>query len=71
MRVLSPGSCQTVSHRGRPGGDHVRHRIIRFRRLKCYEILNLQPKGGKAKPYQVKQIRQVILKYRLANAFDD
>ncbi|MEM6258205.1 MAG: type II toxin-antitoxin system HicA family toxin [Planctomycetota bacterium] len=30
------------------------------------EILNLQPlKGGKAKPYQVKQCRNVITKYRL------
>lgn len=30
------------------------------------EILNLQPKdGGKAKPYQVKQVRQVIIRYRL------
>lgn len=30
------------------------------------EILNLQPReGGKAKPYQVKQVRQVILKYRI------
>ncbi|MGA3113714.1 MAG: type II toxin-antitoxin system HicA family toxin [Syntrophobacteraceae bacterium] len=30
------------------------------------EILNLQPKdGGKAKPYQVKQVRQLILKYGL------
>ena len=30
------------------------------------EILNLQPKdGGKAKGYQVKQVRQVIIKYRL------
>ena len=29
------------------------------------EILNLQPKGNKAKPYQVKQVRHVILKYRL------
>lgn len=29
------------------------------------EILNLQPKGGKGKPYQVKQVRNVILKYRL------
>jgi hypothetical protein len=29
------------------------------------EILNLQPKGGKGKPYQVKQVRDVILKYRL------
>lgn len=28
------------------------------------EILNLQPlSGGKAKPYQVKQVRQVVLKY--------
>jgi len=29
------------------------------------EILNLQPKGGKGKPYQVKQVRSVILKYNL------
>jgi hypothetical protein len=29
------------------------------------EILNLQSKGGDAKPYQVKQVRNVILKYKL------
>ena len=29
------------------------------------EILNLQPKGSKAKPYQVKQVREVILRYKL------
>ena len=29
------------------------------------EILNLQSKGSKAKPYQVKQVREVILKYKL------
>jgi predicted RNA binding protein YcfA (HicA-like mRNA interferase family) len=29
------------------------------------EILNLQPKAGKAKPYQVKQVRNVIVKYQL------
>ena len=29
------------------------------------EILNLQPKGSMAKPYQVKQVRNVILSYRL------
>ena len=29
------------------------------------EILNLQPKGGKGKPYQIKQVRDVILKYNL------
>lgn len=27
------------------------------------EILNLQPRGGMAKPYQVKQVRGVILRY--------
>lgn len=31
------------------------------------EILNLQPRGAKAKPYQVKQVRNVILKYRLGD----
>ena len=30
------------------------------------EILNLQPLGAKCKPYQVKQVRHVILRYRLA-----
>ena len=30
------------------------------------EILNLQPRGRDAKPYQVKQVRNVILKYRMA-----
>jgi hypothetical protein len=29
------------------------------------EILNLQPIGAKAKAYQVKQVRSVILKYKL------
>jgi len=29
------------------------------------EILNIQPKSGKAKPYQVKQIRNIVLKYHL------
>jgi predicted RNA binding protein YcfA (HicA-like mRNA interferase family) len=30
------------------------------------EILNLQPLGSKAKAYQVKQVRTIILKYKLA-----
>jgi len=29
------------------------------------EILNIQSKSGKAKPYQVKQVRIIILKYGL------
>ena len=34
------------------------------------EILNLQPRGAKAKPYQVKQVRVVILKYKLGGSED-
>lgn len=29
------------------------------------EIINIQPVGNKAKPYQVKQIRNIILKYQM------
>ena len=29
------------------------------------EIINIQPDGNKTKPYQVKQIRNIILKYGL------
>jgi hypothetical protein len=34
------------------------------------EILNLQPRGRQAKPYQVKQVRGVIVKYRLSGGDD-
>jgi hypothetical protein len=34
------------------------------------EILNLQPRGREAKPYQVKQVRGVIVKYQLAGGDD-
>jgi len=30
------------------------------------EIINLQPLGSKAKPYQVKQVRNIVVKYKLA-----
>ena len=30
------------------------------------EIINLQPAGSKAKPYQVKQVRAVIVNYKLS-----
>ncbi len=29
------------------------------------ELVNLQSRGGHAKPYQVRQVRQLILKYKL------
>jgi hypothetical protein len=46
------------------GSHHI------FARAGVEEILNLKTKGAKAKPYQVKQVRHVILKYQLAENFD-
>jgi len=34
------------------------------------EILNLQPIGSKSKPYQVKQVRALLLKYKLGGKPD-
>ena len=39
-----------------------------FTRTDVVEIINIQPDGSKAKPYQVKQIRNLILKYKLGGA---
>ena len=53
-----------LSHLGfdeRINGDH---RI--FTKAGVVEILNLQPRGDKAKPYQVKQVRKVLTTYGLA-----
>jgi hypothetical protein len=36
-----------------------------FTKMGVEEILNLQPKDSKAKLYQVKQVRNVIVKYKL------
>lgn len=33
------------------------------------EIVNLQPQGSKAKPYQVKQVRGIVLRYRLGGGY--
>lgn len=41
-------------------GDH-----FIYTRDDIEEIINIQPKGNKAKPYQVKQVRNLILKYTL------
>jgi hypothetical protein len=39
------------------GSHHI------FTRLDIPEILNLQPKGAKAKRYPVKQVRGILVKY--------
>ena len=41
-----------------------------FTRDGVEEILNLQPRGPLAKAYQVKQVRNVIVHYRLAEQQD-
>lgn len=46
------------------GSHHI------FTRDGVAEILNLQPKGGMAKPYQVKQVRMVIIDDGLADPPD-
>jgi len=45
------------------------HRI--FTKSNVEEILNLQPRGALAKPYQVKQVRDVLIKYRLISGGDN
>ncbi len=47
------------------GSHHI------FTKNDVLEIINLQPKGSKSKSYQVKQIRDLILKYRLAGETHD
>jgi len=47
------------------GSHHI------FARPGVAEIINLQPMdGGKAKPYQVKQVRAIVLRYQLSAEID-
>lgn len=50
----------------RPGfEERIRGDHHIFTKEGVVEIVNLQPKGSKAKPYQVKQVRHAIVKYKL------
>ena len=44
------------------GGHHI------FAKDGIAEIINLQPKGSKSKPYQVKQVRRILVKYKLGGS---
>ncbi|MDH4200118.1 MAG: type II toxin-antitoxin system HicA family toxin [Spirochaetia bacterium] len=50
---------QTGFHCRVKGSHHI------FTRQGIPEIINLQPQGSLAKRYQIKQIRNIILKYNL------
>jgi hypothetical protein len=45
--------------------QHIRGDHPIFTQKDIEEILNVQPKGSKAKVYQVKQIRNILLRYKL------
>jgi len=47
------------------GSHHV------FRKQGIEEKINLQREGSKAKPYQVRQVRNVIVRYGLAEGQDE
>ncbi len=61
--------CQLLSQLGFDERIRGSHHI--FTRDGIEEILNLQPNGAQAKAYQVKQVRGVILRYRLAGNDND
>ncbi|MFQ5645815.1 MAG: type II toxin-antitoxin system HicA family toxin [bacterium] len=54
------GLLRTLGFRERIRGSHHI-----FTKDGIEEIINIQPKGNKAKAYQIKQIRKLILKYKL------
>ena len=61
--------CKLLSKLGfkeRVRGDHHI-----FTRNMVEEILNLQPRESKAKNYQVKQVRNLILQYKLRLGKED
>jgi hypothetical protein len=63
------GLCQLLRRLGFDGRIRGSHHI--FTKEGVEEILNLQPKGRQAKPYQVKQVRAVLLRYRLGGRGDE
>ncbi|HEX8677638.1 MAG TPA: type II toxin-antitoxin system HicA family toxin [Segetibacter sp.] len=46
------------------GSHHI------FSKPEIEEIINIQPLGTLAKPYQVKQVREIIIKYKLLENHD-
>jgi len=47
------------------GSHHI------FTREDIEEIINIQPKNAKAKPYQVKQVRDIFIKYEISGEDTD
>lgn len=58
--------CQLLIHLGFEERTKGSHHI--FRKSGVDEKINLQKDGNNAKPYQVRQVRTIILKYKLGGA---
>lgn len=51
---------------GRIKGDHHFYRMNGIDKQ-----INLQPDGNKAKPYQIRQVRQIVTEYKLGRKEDE
>ena len=63
--ISFPELCHLMLRLGfeeRPSGSHHL-----FRKAGIEEKVNLQKDGNEAKPYQVRQVRKIILKYQLGD----
>jgi len=70
QNIRFPELCNTLLSLGFHERIRGSHHI--YWREGVQEILNLQPRsGGMAKPYQVRQVRGVLLKYKLAVEADE
>ena len=61
--VSFAGLCGVLRHLGFSERTRGSHHI--FRREGIEEMVNLQRDGNRAKVYQVRQVRLILLKYRL------
>ena len=62
------GLCHLLTNLGFQERVKSSHHI--FWKEAVAEIVNLQPKGAKAKAYQVKQVRAILLKFKLGGKSD-
>ena len=49
----------------------VRGDYFIYTRSDVDEIINIQPVGSKAKPYQVRQVREIVLKYKMGGGLHE
>ena len=67
--ILFNDLCNLLTHLSFDIRIRGSHHI--FRRIDIEEKINLQKDGNKAKPYQVRQVRNIILKYNLGEEINE